>query len=267
MTLIISWIGVDDKKDGKEISSIYISSDSRYTWGNSGKYDSGIKVFGSTKFPEIFGFCGDVLFPSTILGQIIPQIDNGILLNNSDNAEIKSSKIFSYIATSLESYPKTFIGDSFTILHGTRFEKTFKLFKYYLGTDNKLNKKEIPLGNISTKVFSGGSGSNEFDKNWLQWVREKHNNYRTSRAVYHCLYKTLKGIKDSRTGGLPQIVGLYRIKNARLFGIVENKKKYIYGKESSEDIDSLSIEWRNENFERMNPETLKILEGAQRQPS
>ena len=267
VTLIVSWIGVDDKKDGKEIASIYISSDSRYTWGNSGKYDYGIKVFGSTKFPEIFGFCGDVLFPSTILGQVIPQIDNGILLDNTDNVDTKSNKIFSYIETSLESYPKTFIGDNFTILHGTRFGKTFKLFKFYLGADKKLHKEEIPLGNISTKVFSSGSGASEFDKNWRQWESEKHNDYRTSRAVYHCLYKTLKGIKDRRTGGVPQIVGLYRVKNARLFGIVENEKKYIYGKESSEDINSLSIEWRNENFERMNPETLKILEGAQRQPS
>lgn len=267
MTLIVSWIGVDDKKDGKEIASIYISSDSRYTWGNSGKYDYGIKVFGSTKFPEIFGFCGDVLFPSIILGQIIPQIDNGILLDNSDSAETKSDKIFSYIRTSLEGYPKAFIGDSFTILHGTRFEKSFRLFKIYLGADKQLHKEEIPLGKISTKVFSGGSGANEFDKNWLQWESEKHNDYRTSRAVYHCLYQTLKNIKDPRTGGLPQIVGLYRNRNARLFGIVENEKKYIYGKESSEDINSTNIEWRNENFERMNPETLKILEGAQRQPS
>ena len=267
MTLIVSWIGVDYKRDGKEIASIYISSDSRYTWGNSGKYDYGIKVFGSTKFPEIFGFSGDVMFPSTILGQILPQIDNGILLDNSDNAETKSNKIFSYINTSLESYPKTFIGDSFTILYGTRFEKTFNLFKITLGTDKQLSKVEIPLGNISTKIFSGGSGASEFDQNWQQWESVKHNDYRTSRAVYHCLHKTLKEIKDHRTGGLPQIVGLYRNKNARLFGIVENEKKYIYGKESSEDINSTSIEWRNENFERMNPETLKILEGAQRQPS
>lgn len=267
MTLIVSWIGVDDKKDGKKIASIYISSDSRYTWGDTGKYDYGIKVFGSTKFPEIFGFCGDVLFPSIILGQIIPQIDNGILLDSSDNSETKSNKIFSYIKTSLEKYPKNFIGDSFTILHGTRFEKTFRLFKFFWETGRQLRKEEVLLGNTSTKVFSGGSGAKEFDENWLKWESERHNNYRTSRAVYHCLYKSLKEIKDPRTGGLPQIVGLFRNKNSRLFGIVEDGKKYIFGKESSEDINSTSIEWRNGNFERMNPETLKIFEGAQRQPS
>lgn len=267
MTLIVSWIGVDDKKSGKEVASIYLASDSRYTWGNAGKFDYGIKVFGSIRFPEIFGFCGDVLFPSIILGQIIPQIDNGILLEVSDTIETKSNKIFSYIQTSLDSYPQNFLRESFTILHASRFEKTFKLFKISFKLGKQLKKDEIPLGNISAKVFSGGSGSNEFDKNWRIWESEKHNDHRTSRSVYHCLFKTLKEIKDPRTGGLPQIVGLYRNRNARLFGIIESEKKYIYGKESSEDINSTSIEWRNENFERMNSETLKILEGAQRQPS
>lgn len=267
MTLIISWIGVDDKKDGKEISSIYIASDSRYTWGNSEKFDNGIKVFGSTKFPEIFGFCGDVLFPSTILGQLIPQIDNGILIDELDNCEHKNEKVFNFIYSSLEMYPKKFLGNSFTILHGTRFDKEFRLFKTTFSIISGLQNQEIKLPRISTKVFSGGSGSPEFDKNWLKWNEEKHNDFRTSRGVYHCLDQTLKTIKDKRTGGLPQIVGLYRIKNTRLFGIIENGTKYVYGKESSEDIKSEKIEWRNENFERMNPNTLKILEGAQRQPS
>lgn len=267
MTLIISWIGVDDKKEGKEIASIYLASDSRYTWGNAGKYDFGIKVFGSTKHPEIFGFCGDVLFPSTILGQIIPQIDNGILIKDSDDTVVKNNKIFGYIKSSLDTYPKEFLAGTFTILHATRFGKIFKLYKTTFGADKQLRNEEIELPNISTKVFSDGSGGVEFDANWQKWQSEKHNDYRTSRAVYHCLYQTLKTIKDPCTGGYSQIVGLYRNKNARLFGIIENDKKYIYGKESSEDIDSTSIEWRNENFERANPKTFKILEGAQRQPS
>lgn len=268
MTLVISWIGVDEKKNGKEISSVYIASDSRYTWGNAKRFDFGIKVFGSNKHPEIFGFCGDVLFPATILGQIIPQIDNGILIESSDNCEIKNKKLFEYISSSFDTYPKEFLAnDTFTILHGTRFENGFKLFKTTFGASKILKNDPIELPDVSTVVFHGGSGNVEFKENWKQWDNPKHNNYRTSRAGYHCLSETLKNIKDSRTGGLPQTVGLYRVGNARLFGIIENEKKYIYGKESSEDINSKSIEWRNENFERMNPETLKILEGAQRQPS
>ncbi len=267
MTLLISWIGVDDKKDGKSIASIYLASDSRYTWGKEGRYDYGIKVFGSSRYPEIFGFCGDVVFPSIVLGQLIPQIDSGLMLDETDNGEIKNRKVFDYIMTSLESYPKKFLGGTFTILHATRINKEFKCYKISYAPERGLINEEIALPQISTKIYSGGSGKVEFDNNWINWEREKHNDYRTSRGVYHCLYQTLKEIKDPSTGGLPQIVGLFRNKNTRLFGIVEDDKKYVYGKESSESINSESIEWRNENFERTNPETLKIFDGAQRQPS
>lgn len=267
MTLIISWIGVDDKRDGKSIASLYIASDSRYSWGNSSVYDYGIKVFGSTRYPEIFGFCGDVLFPSIILGQLLPQIDSGLIFDDFDNGLTKNSKVCSYINTSLHSYPKIFLNGSFTILHGTRTGKEFKCFKTQYSQSKGLVNEEIILPLVSTKICSEGSGRKEFDDNFLKWENERHNNYRTSRGVFHCLNDTLKNIKDPRTGGLPQIVGLYRIQNSRLFGIVSNEKKYIYGKESSEDIYSTRIEWRNENFERINPDTSKILAGAQRQPA
>lgn len=266
MTLIIAWIGVDDNKEGKKPASLYIASDSRYSWGTSDKYDYGIKVFGSSRFPEIFGFCGDVLIPSIILGQLLPQIDSGIILNDSDSGIEKNNKILDFISTSIENYPKGQSTGSFTILHGTRSEKEFSCFKTSFDKVSGLKNEQVSLPLISTKISSEGSGKKEFDFNFQEWERERHNNYRTSRGVFHCLSETLKTIKDPMTGGLPQIVGLYRINNSRIFGIVENEKKYIYGKESSEDINSNRIEWRNQNFERMNPETLKIISGAQRQP-
>ena len=39
------------------------------------------KVFASKKYPEIFGYAGDVLFPSIVLEQIIELIDAGVLLS------------------------------------------------------------------------------------------------------------------------------------------------------------------------------------------
>jgi hypothetical protein len=266
MTLLISWIGVDEKKEGKSIASIYIASDSRYSWGTSKNYDYGVKVFGATNFPEIFGFSGDVLFPSNVLHQLLIQIDKGLIFSNNDNGQQKNQKVFEFISTSFKTYPKSEISGSFNIIHGTRIGKIFYCFKTSYSKINGLINKEIELPLISKKICSEGSGKIEFDKNYQEWEREKHNNYRTSRGVYHCLYDTLKNISDKRTGGLPQIVGLYREKNSKLFGIIENEKKYVLGMESSESLLSENIEWRNENFERMNPETLRIIEGAQRQP-
>jgi hypothetical protein len=256
------------KKKGKKIASIYLASDSRYTWNNTRTFDSGPKLFGAINFPEIFGFCGDVLFPLIVLKQIVTQIDNRLLIDDADNAKSKNMKIFNYINSSFKKYPKEACANgAFTILHATRVETDFYLFKISLEKNGQLKNEEIILPAISKVVYSGGSGKEEFDNNWLfKWDSEKHNNFRTSRGAYHCLSQTLKTIKDAHTGGLPQIVGLYRNKNSRLFGIIENKKKYIFGKESPESINSSNIEWRNEKFERMNPETLKIIEGAQRQP-
>lgn len=231
MTLIVSWIGVDDKKEGKSIASIYLASDSRYSWGAKTGYDYGQKVFGSANFPEIFSFCGDVLFPMAVIIQIISQIDSNVLLNTTDSANAKKVKIFNYLESSLQSYPKQQMASGFTILYATRVDKTFSLFRYFYS--KKLECEEITLPNISTKIYSGGSGSKEFDANWLQCNHEKNNNHRTSRAVYHCLSETLKNITDSRTGGLPQVVGLFRIENARFFGIIEDNKRYIFGKEVS----------------------------------
>jgi hypothetical protein len=73
MTLVVSWIGIDSRK----ISSLYIASDSRISWGNQAKFDSGQKVFGCKNHPIIIGYCGDVLFPSIVINQLIDLADQG----------------------------------------------------------------------------------------------------------------------------------------------------------------------------------------------
>ena len=93
MTLLASWIGVDNKKNGPKPCSLYIVSDSRISWPNGNKYDNYKKVFGMKNHPDVFGFCGDVLFPSIVLGQLIPQIDAGLLITDSDDSITKNDKV------------------------------------------------------------------------------------------------------------------------------------------------------------------------------
>ncbi|AWH86306.1 hypothetical protein HYN59_14845 [Flavobacterium album] len=268
MTLIVSWIGVDEKKKQKKIASLYIASDSRYSWGNLGKYDNGVKVFRCINAPEIFGFCGDVLFPSNLVSQLITQIDNGLFFSGSETSDVKSRKIANFISEAVKYYPIVAFNQNFTIIYGTRIADDFHLFKYIHNYKTRaFDYEEINLPLESGKVFSGGSGSEEFDKNYQSYENPKHNEYGTSRGVYQCFVRTLLNIKDKYSGGAPQIVGLYRKGNAVLFGSVITKKLYIYGQEFIQNTNAGNIEWRNENFERTNPETGKILDGAQRQPS
>jgi hypothetical protein len=265
MTLLIAWVGVDCKKEGKSIASLYIGSDSRFSAGNA-RYDHGNKVFGAHSSPDIFGICGDILFPTMVLNQIISRIDRGVFFSGDESAAEKSERIHNYVRTGLANYPGVIMDDNFTILYGTKVGERFHLFKTYYERPLYPVIEEIDLPNYSTAVFSGGSGGNSFDDNWLTWRSEKHNDHRTSRAAYHCLEHTIETTDDPATGGLPQIMGLYRKGNSRLFGVIKDGIRYLYGTESEDGIQHQNVEWRNENFERMDPETLELIEGAQRQP-
>jgi hypothetical protein len=75
MTSLASWIGIDSRGQ----SSIYIVSDSRISWGENAVWNYGRKVFASRTTPEIFGYCGDVLFPSMFLSQVVDSISIGQL--------------------------------------------------------------------------------------------------------------------------------------------------------------------------------------------
>jgi hypothetical protein len=139
--------------------------------------------------------------------------------------------------TSLKSYPKNRLSNgSFTILHGSRFGKKFSCFKTTFDEKVGLKNMEIQLPLISTKICSEGSGKEDFDANFHSWLNKRSNNFGTRRGVYHCLVKTLNETKDIGTGGLPQIIGLYMTNNARLFGIIDGDKKYIYGKKRVQKI-------------------------------
>ena len=71
MTLLAAWRGIDTHGP----TSAYIVSDSRFSWNKNEYFDYGKKVFASHTYPEILGDAGDVLFPSTVLSQIIEMID------------------------------------------------------------------------------------------------------------------------------------------------------------------------------------------------
>ena len=74
MTTLIGWVGVDQRG----LSSAYLASDSRLS-SNGAKWDCGRKLFACKTTPDVFGYCGAVLFPSLVLGQITEIVDAGLL--------------------------------------------------------------------------------------------------------------------------------------------------------------------------------------------
>lgn len=269
MTLLVSWMGIDTHGPG----SAYIASDSRISWGTSDKFDFGKKVFSSDIYPEIFGYSGDVLFPSILLTQIIEMIDSGLLFTQELTCDEKNKLVFERLAHAYSKYPAKQSKSSVQIIHISRdtvFENYPNYFCYFFEKKNGLPwnfiTKEIP--NESGILFILGSGKQDFLKNYDERYQQSKNK-NTSRNVFHCFCDTLFNINDFSCGGAPQLVGVYRKPKsvAINFGIIYNKKKYFLGSEIPRTSYDDKILWRNENFEICDGKTLKICDNAMRQPN
>ncbi|MBK1895227.1 hypothetical protein [Chryseobacterium paridis] len=262
MTLLLSWIG----KDSRKISSAYIASDSRFSWSDGRKFDYGRKVYALQNSPDILGYCGDVLYPTVILTQLLDMDKDSILFpKNSSNRE-RVQIVFNQIKEKSAYYPESKLAKSIEIIHISRdneIDFVCFIYKWTIETNWTISEQEIPLA--SDKVIILGSGKDEFYNRYLDYL--KGNNGKTSRALFQCLCHTLIDIKDLQCGGAPQLVGLYNKFNGKNFGIIYKNQRYYLGTKIHKLEETSNLEWRNELFERYNGITKQILEGAQRQPN
>ena len=141
MTLIVSWIGVDSRNP----ASMYIASDSRISWGGGGhnQFDQGKKVFACRNYPDIFGYCGDVLFPLMVLNQIVDSIDAGLLYSPGWGYRQKTAKVRQRLMDSFRRYPNgvsSIMRDSLEILHGIRDDSDSSFHCMQLKWTRKENK-------------------------------------------------------------------------------------------------------------------------------
>lgn len=263
MTLLVSWPGIQTKGKGNNvICSIYIATDSRYSWSNTKDFfDLGKKIFSCYNSPDAFALCGTVMFPALVLSSLVTLIDRGVFFIDDESKESKVAKVKNYLDNAIRNYNKKEIG-SFEILHVFRIEGEFCLSHYVY--DKKLKYEEVDLlqGN---HYFATGSGKDVFMTNFLD--NNKNDNYLTSRYIFHCFIHTINSNQIADVGGKPQIVALYGRGNTIDIGYLEDNHCYIYGNECNDDINLQKVsEWRNENFERCDPKTKQMLKGAQRQP-
>lgn len=262
MTLLISWIG----KDSRKISSFYIASDSRLTWSKKVKFDYGRKVFALSNSPDILGYCGDVLYPTLILNQVLDMDRDKILFHPNTTSEERSELLYKFIKKKFDEYPSDEVmKDTLEIIHVSRDGETgflCNIFSWSKQNGWNITPKEIPES--SDKVIILGTGKDEFFDRYLEYYRGL--NGKTSRALFQCLTHSLLKMKDFQCGGSPQLVGLYNRFNGKNFGVIYEKKRYYLGREIEPTENFNSIEWRNELFERCDGLTTKILDGAQRQP-
>jgi len=268
MTLLVSWVGIDTHGP----SSIYIASDSQISWGTSAKFDLGRKVFAFSKWPDILGYCGDVLFPSIVLNQIVELGDAGLLFAPTYSCTQKFQAIVNKLNDSFAAYPQMHSGlaeNSLSVIHASRDpndNKKFFCHSVSWSAKQGWRGEEVAFPVTSSVLVALGAGANEFKQNYKNY--DAGPNKGTSRNVFHCFCDTLAHVKDPYVGGAPQIVGIYRKPNspATTFGVIFEGSRYFLGTR----IDNLcrfgKVDWRNENFERCDGHTMKKLAHAQTQP-
>ncbi|WP_374163843.1 hypothetical protein [Arcticibacter sp. MXS-1] len=268
MTLLATWVGVDNSKFGYRPSAIYITTDSQFSTSIKETFSEGRKTFAMLKHPDIFGYCGDVLFPTIVIGQLIDEADRGLLFKSNCSVEEKASIVFEAIKNAISVYPPSWTAGSFVIVYCTRdVEKVFHCYRISWRTRTEAVIEKLPLPDRSGLVTVEGYRHKEAKQRFeSEYNVSKNNNHGTSRTVYHWFTETLEGNTAYQIGKVPQIVALYRNGPARAIGIISNNERFISGRKVT-SIENLNfVEWRNELFERYDAVKLKLLEAAQRQP-
>jgi len=268
MTLLVAWAGVDTHGP----ASIYIASDSRISWGSSIFFDRGRKVFAFKNWPDILGYCGDVLFPSIALNQIVELADAGLLFGPDFTGQQKFQAIVDKLNDLVSEYPQLHTGlaaNSLGVVHASRDPRTEQFFSCNTITwrsGHGWTGKTAPIPIRSEVMFALGSAAPAFEANYARYRSGPTSG--TSRAVFHCFCDTLKASNDPTIGGPPQLVGIIRKLGSKAcnFGVVYSGQRTFLGAH----IDNLrnfdAVQWRNSDFELCDGQTGKRLPEAKLQP-
>jgi len=274
VTTLIAFIAVDQRGP----SSLYFASDSRITWEPEKKppdhiagkvrWDSGRKLFACKQHADIFGYAGDVLFPSLVIGQMTDAADMGLLFSADDHSETRHRKFMDAIRSSIGRRYNAPDFD-FHILRGSRdssgMKSMFRVWYSYYSTKTKSwYERGIPIPtDKSTLLIAVGTGEESaIEHDALVSLTPQQG---TSRAAFWGFCDSLRSNRDPLSGGPPQLVSLYRQENAKTLGVVYNGERFFQGLPLPDGILFNQVEWRDENFQRIDGNTLQLLEGAQRQ--
>jgi hypothetical protein len=263
MTSLIAWTGVDSRGP----ASIYLACDSRITWEGDGKWDFGRKVFASYRYPDILGYCGEVLFTSQVLGQIISIIDSESLFLNNTAPDLKFQIISSMLKEAHVTYPQE-LKRAFSIIHcsrsGSGMSSLFEINELSWDQINKWQNRSISMPLKSDIIAIYGTGTKTILESFQRWKQSEVGG--TSRSVFSAFCDSVASDSDPATGGATQLVGIFRQGNAKLFGTIYKQHRYLHGLCVDKSSFLENVEWFNELFERCNWATMNRLDDAQPQP-
>lgn len=264
MTSLIAWVGVDNRG----AASLYFASDSRISWPGAEVWDHGRKLFACRRQPHIFGYCGDVLFPTQTLSQITEIIDSNLMASGPfESVNSHTEKVSSVLESAFKTYPAA-AKRKFDVLHcmreGEHMQSRFHVNQITFDMSGSAKIAPLQLPSQSGVMAVLGSGSHSVQARLDDWAASHTGG--TSRAVFSAFCDSLRSGDDPLSGGPPQLVGLWRKSPPQTFGVIWQERRYFYGLEAGVPPSQDGVHWFNELFEICDPVTLARKEGAQPQP-
>lgn len=264
MTTLIGWIGVDSRR----ATSVYLASDSRFTWADGSFWDYGKKLFSTKSGNELFGYCGDVLFASQVLSQVVDQIDAGVFALPDDPPDIRAGHLMLALQGALNTYPES-QRKPFEVAYVARTGHNMAA-TFYVATlswsKEGFTKAIKPMPVESSCILALGSGAISFNRR-VGELTSRGKNERTSRLMYMAFSDHILSNEDSNTGGSPQLIGLFSSGPAQIFGIIHKGERWISGARIPPTHSFTSgLQWRDDLFQVCDGATMKLAIGAQRQP-
>jgi hypothetical protein len=259
MTSIAAWAAVDSRG----ASSVYIASDSRITWKTDESWDQGRKVFASNASPHIFGYLGDVLFPALAIPTILNRIDHSPPPTAGGGRTVDLEQAFRILWQDFPASQRRDLG----ILHAHRvgdgLSSQFMIdVLAYDAQREAWTSSDVPMPERSSFLRIEGSGARTVREASALW--QASSSAGTSRAVFSAFCEAIATGGDPRSGGAPQLVGLYRQGPGRQFGMIYHGQRYLDGSRLAGTEVPVDLEWRNELFERVDVVTKRRLSVAQR---
>ncbi|HEX8307832.1 MAG TPA: hypothetical protein VF645_05375 [Allosphingosinicella sp.] len=260
MTMLVAWSTSLKARP----NSAYLASDSRITWGSDRlRWDAGRKLFACRTSPDIFGFSGDMLFGTQVLGQIVDLVEAGLLFNPQARVDRRHSAALAAIQAShgrRHNAPE----QDFEIVHigrqGSRSATEFHGWttRYHAATGQWHDEViTIEVG----RPLAFGSGAKRFHERLA--MRSSANEEEVASTVFSVFSDCLARGADPLSGGSPQLASLHRIGGARHIGVVRQGRKFLHGL-PVDAIHSGSLDWRDESFEAINGSSLKEKKLVQR---
>jgi len=261
VTTLIAWTGVDSRGP----ASLYLAADSKFSWTQSTAWLHGRKLYASRVVPDILGYCGDVLFATQAVGQVLELVEAELLFTRTTDFASRLGVLHQFVRRSFGTYPAE-ERRAFSIVYATRgaegMSSTFSVGEVGWSPATGWTERVAALPERSGVVLVRGSGTAAFGSTLQRWMASDVGG--TSRAVFSAFCEHVRSGDDIATGGAPQLVGLYREPGpATTFGVAWEGMRYLSGALVNDALSYRAVEWRDDLFQICDPATLALASGAQ----